>query len=282
MAFFEEVDELGLVERHIRRVTGIEMEQARNLLRVYTVARQRLQVQLATAGSGTFTEAQMGTVLAQLEGAINRLNFELGNETFLGLQLMEEQSVDDSTREIERFEKKFRGISLSLPVDSILASLDRETLLLNRYRSSLASFNATIRDDVQRELTQAVIQRTSYFDAVQRVGQIFPWFRAPKRWQVERIARTELHNIYNVSKMDALGVVKRDFLPGLKKALMHPKDTRIGKDSLALAKLNPIVDIDQPFRFEFKGQKRVFMAPPDRPNDRAILVPFMKEWDEDN
>jgi hypothetical protein len=59
---------------------------------------------------------------------------------------------------------------------------------------------------------------------------------------------------------------------------MHPMDRRTGKDSMELAYEHPTIPIDEPFKFTWKGFTRVFMNPPDRPNDRAVMVPYRKEW----
>jgi hypothetical protein len=75
-----------------------------------------------------------------------------------------------------------------------------------------------------------------------------------------------------------MGIVKDKYIPGLKKALIHPMDARTADDSKMLSKINPIVDINEPFRYTYGKHERVFMYPPDRPNDRAILVPYKKEW----
>lgn len=280
MAFFEEVDQLGIIERHIRRVTGLEMEQARNMMREYTAARKSLTQQLLAADSGSFTEAKLANTLAQVETALTALNARLEDEIAFGSDTMVEQSAEDAAKEVSRFEKEFRGVSLDIPVSSVLSSLDRENLLFNRYESSVKSYNEGLRDSIQRELTQAVIQRTSYLQAVQKIGDLLPHFRSPIAWQVQRLVRTELHGIYNVSKMDSFRKVRDDFAPDLKKTLVHPRDGRTSEDSIALAKENPIVDIDKPFKFKWKGKERVFMAPPDRPNDRAILVPYRQDWEE--
>lgn len=281
MPFFEDVDNMGLIERHIRRVTGLEMEQARNLLRVYTKARKQLLDQLHSVPNDTFTEAQMTVVLRQVEAAIEAMKGQLSGETRLGAELMAEQSAEDAIKEVERFEREFVGVSQNIPVQSVLASLDSGNLLLNKFGSSIETYNESVRNAVQQELTQLVIQRTNYFTAIQRIGDKIPHFRSPIAWQVQRIARTELHNIYNVSKMQGFAKVRDDFLPDLKKTLIHPMDSRTDEDSKALAKENPIVPIDEPFRFEWNGETRVFMAPPDRPNDRAILVPYREAWEND-
>jgi hypothetical protein len=105
-------------------------------------------------------------------------------------------------------------------------------------------------------------------------------FFAGEEWKLFRIARTELHGVYNLGKMNGMKETRTAYLPDLMKALIHPMDSRTGADSKYLAEIDPIVPIDQPFRYRWQGQVRVFMAPPDRPNDRAILVPYRQAWEE--
>jgi hypothetical protein len=120
-----------------------------------------------------------------------------------------------------------------------------------------------------RDTTERTVQRM-----VSDIGRFF----IGEEWKLTRIARTELHHVYNFSKMMGMGEVRDSTLPDLKKALMHPMDNRTAADSKRLAAENPIVDIDEPFRFKWKGEVRVFQAPPDRPNDRSILVPYREQW----
>lgn len=73
--------------------------------------------------------------------------------------------------------------------------------------------------------------------------------------------------------------IKNDkIIPKLKKGLFHPMDDRTSDDSKYLKNLNPIIDIDKPFRYTWNGKERVFLSPPSRPNDRAILVPIDMDW----
>lgn len=67
-------------------------------------------------------------------------------------------------------------------------------------------------------------------------------------------------------------------IPDLKKTLFHPMDNRTGKDSKRLSQNNPIVPINEPFIEYSTGKKLEYMAPPNRPNDRAILIPYRDEW----
>ena len=67
-------------------------------------------------------------------------------------------------------------------------------------------------------------------------------------------------------------------IPDLKKTLYHPMDKRTGEDSKWLNKNNLIIPVDEPFKYTWNGQVREYMAPPDRPNDRSILIPYRESW----
>ena len=55
-------------------------------------------------------------------------------------------------------------------------------------------------------------------------------------------------------------------------------DKRTGEDSKILARNNPIVPIDEPFVENSTGKELVYMHPPNRPNDRAIMIPYRDSW----
>jgi len=274
MDFFTKVDQSTLVEQHIRKVTGLEMEQGRRLALEYSNARRVLKERIASARFGSFTDVQAKIVLAQLETALKELDKRLSPELALGVEIAADQSIDDLLGEIKVFSKDFEGIRQMIPVDVIIESMDSKNLLLNRFQASIEAYNQSIRDNIQRELTQSLIAKTSYFHVVERIDELL----GLEEWKAARIARTELHNVYNASKQDAMGIVKNKYIPNLQKALIHPMDSRTGDDSKYLSKMNAVVDLTEPFRYEWMGKERIFFYPPDRPNDRAILAPYRKEW----
>jgi len=275
MPFFKDIDQDRLIEKHIRRLTGLEVEQARRLLKVYIRARARIRERLAFVPKGTFTEAQLTIVLVQIEAVIRELSAETNTELLLGVEMSTEQAVEDLISEVNRFQKVFAGINIKLPEDAIIASLEPKNFLINQFQSSINRFNEELRNEIQRVLTQAIIERIPFSKVLARVQNEM----AIEEFKVQRIVRTELHQIYNFSKISSMREIRDKEIPDLKKALVHPMDDRTAEDSKELARIRPVVDIDKPFEFTFKGQKRVFMAPPDRPNDRAILVPFREVWD---
>lgn len=275
MPFFEDIDNSTIVERHIRRLTGLELEQSRRLQRLYIRARNSLRQRLAFTPQGTFTEAQITTTLAELEQVLANLKEVTRTEILLGAQMSTEQAREDLIREANKFRQDFQGISQPLPVNIILETLNPDNFLINQYATSLEAYDQTIRAKIQRTLGQAALERVPLNRVINRMENDL----ATEEYRLLRIARTELHNIYNVSKMKSMVSLRDSDIPKLKKTIINPMDSRTGEDSKFLAAKNPIVEIEKPFKYTYKGQKRTFMAPPDRPNDRGILVPYSSDWD---
>jgi hypothetical protein len=277
--FFNKVDDTNIAERHIRRIIGLETHQAELLIKNYSRARLELRERLKNAVSGSFTEGMLKEVLSQVEATLGQLRNKVRQEMVFGAEGVREQGFEDLTKELNTFRRNFEGIRQDIPLDAVITTLRPDNYLINQYRSSIESYNESLRNDIQRILTQAVIQRKTGLQAVDDLSAKM----SQDEWKIARIVRTELHQIYNLSKIDGMEKVKQDTIPNLKKALIHPMDLRTGKDSKILANINPIVDIGQPFKYSFRqGDKtitRTFMAPPDRPNDRAILIPYSQDWE---
>jgi hypothetical protein len=159
-----------------------------------------------------------------------------------------------------------------------LAATDPNAFLLNKYQASLDAYGADLRSQITSNIVQSMVMRDTQDRTVARLVSDTNRFFLGEEWKLNRIVRTEMANVYNFSKMQGMGEVKSNTIPDLKKTLMHPMDKRTGDDSKELARINPVVDIDEPFVFEWRGQKRVFQFPPDRPNDRSILVPYREVW----
>jgi hypothetical protein len=191
---------------------------------------------------------------------------------------MSSRGVFHVEREINKFEKYFEGSTQPIDLESILLASEANTFLVNKFEVSIDAYSADLRSQITSNLVQGLALRDTNQRTVSQINQDVGRFFLGEEWKINRIVRTEMHNIYNFSKLNALDAAT-ETLPDLKKSLMHPMDARTGDDSKKLARENPVVDIDEPFRFTFKGKVRIFMFPPDRPNDRSILVPFRESWD---
>lgn len=275
MSFFLEIDTLSIFEKNASRIEALEMRQARRLMREYRLAAESLKTKLLAAPDNSFTEARLQATLAEVEATLSILKRRVKGELDSSFKITREQGIEDSVREVSKLEKHFTGVSANLPIDDIIDAINPENYLFNQFESSIDTYSAGVRNRLQSILTQGLIQKKPWTMMVYEASNSFPG----EEWQLARIVRTELHNIYGVSKMNGFLQVRQDHLPDLKKTLYHPLDARTGEDSQFLIRNPLIVDIDEPFRYKWKGKMREFMNPPDRPNDRSILIPYREAWE---
>lgn len=285
--FFNDPTVETIVQRNIERVSALEEVQQRKLLRVFRRVRQDLNDRLLTIPEGTFTEQQLNVTLVQVQAAIQAIKSDLKNGMVESSAILASRGVRDLIVEVQRFSKKFEGTVQPLNIDAVLAATNAQNFLLNKHQASIDAYGESLRSQITTILTQSMALRDTSGRTVSRLVSGVGKFFQGEEFKLNRIVRTELHNIYNFSKLSGMQDTKDTDIPDLKKSLMHPIDARTGEDSKQLADKNPIVDIDEPFIFIFrrrlkdgtiKEERREFMFPPDRPNDRAILVPFREEW----
>jgi hypothetical protein len=274
MTIIEQIEATTLIEKHIRRVIGLQNTQASVLLKHYKLAQKRIEARLLTTTRGSFTEAQLKIVLGLIDTALVALERKIIGEIRIGVDMLQDQAIEDLVKEFNYFEKEFRGILQPIPLDIVLESTKKQNYLFNQYKSSIRSYNLQLRSQMEHVMSQSLIEKVNAHVMVHRIMRSF----ANEQWKVHRIVRTELHNIYNVSKTKGMMIMKKKYASDLKKGLIHPMDERTGEDSKELAKMNPIIDIDKKFVQIYNGKKYVFMVPPNRPNDRAILIPVRKSW----
>lgn len=271
--FFTEVDSLGIVENHIQEVLKLEGDQARQVLKEYSEIRKDLVDRLSRTGKGTFSSQHLRGTLAQVSGAITALQKHLNGASIQSSYQLALKGVTHLTKELQVFDRKFTGAVTPINLNAALVAHDTSQLLIAKYKANTDKYGADLYSQVANGLFSASLGETSYYDVVGRVSNFF----VGKEWELHRIMRTELHGVYNRAKID--GMIKlQDDLPDLKKTLMHPMDERTGMDSKLAASLQLVADIDQPFVYTWEGKQRVFMNPPDRPNDRAVMIPYRETW----
>lgn len=275
MDFFDELDAISILERNSNRIEGMQMQQVKKMIKLYRQAREGLKQSLLMAPDNTFTEAKLKSALLQVEDGLKRLQARARGDIQTAQADFTEQGASDSVKEVSSMERHFTGLSVGLPMDAIIESVEPDNFLFNQFDTSMLTYNQGLRNSFQNVLGQNLLQQKTWSQSVFDMEQVFD----AQEWMLARIVRTELHNIYNVSKMKGFGNIQENYLPDLKKTMYHPMDSRTGEDSIAMSRQDMVVPIDEPFRFEWKGKKYVFICPPNRPNDRAILIPYRKSWD---
>ena len=278
MPFFEDIDGMKVLERNSMRIEGLEIRQTKKLIKIFNIGLKDLRERIIDAPSNTFTQARMKTTIIQIEEALNVLKRSTRSQLQLSFDLFSDDGIENAAQEINALEKLFTGIASPISIDKVLESTKKQNFLFNQFESSVDAYSVDLRNRFQHILGQGILQKKTLSQVVADLHQESNL----SEWRLARIARTELHQIYNVSKMNGFRTIKKDYFPDLKKTLYHPMDSRTGEDSKTLAKENPVVDLDAPFVFKYNGQERKFQTPPDRPNDRAILIPYRDTYDNDN
>lgn len=285
--FFEDETVLDLVERQIQKVDALTETEQRRLLKTFKSARRELNDRLLVVPEGTFTEQSLRITLVQIDGMIQAINSDLKRGLVDASEIMSQRSIKDLSREITKFQTHFLGAATPVNVDSLVAAQETNNFLINKHEASVDAYSASLRSQITSNIVQSMAMRETSERTVARLRSDVGKFFLGEEWKLNRIARTELRGVYNFSKVNGMRQIREDTLPDLQKALMHPMDHRTGADSKQLAAQNPVVDIDKPFVFTFnrklasgeiRTERREFQFPPDRPNDRAILISFRKEW----
>lgn len=275
MGFFERVDDIGIVEDHIQRVLKLEESQATQLLKRYREIRSRLRDRLEVVEEDTFTAQQLRGVLLQVDSAIDAMRESLRTGMADQAKIMTERGIQDQIEEIKVFSKEFTGAVVPININAQLVMQDTSNFLINRYEASVDSYSEDVRSMLVQVLTNESLMETPYSTVIRRMGAFFQG----EEWKLHRIARTELMHSYGMGKLNSMFEIRKTILPDLMKTLFHPKDHRTAEDSKYVSKLKLVVSLDEPFKYKWRDKWRVFMTPPDRPNDRSILLNYRKEWD---
>jgi len=285
--FFKDTTVRDLLLGTIEKVDSLTETEQRKLLSTFRRVRRDLQDRLLTIPEGTFTQTQLNVTLIQIQAAIQAIKLDLKDQLKNSSQVLADRGIVDLEKEIKVFSKKFEGVEQPLNIDRILIAERASNFLVNKHEASIDAYGESLRSQITSSIVQSMALRNNTERTVSRMVQSIGKFFIGEEWKINRIARTELSNIYNFSKLNTLETVQEEFVPDIMKSLMHPMDSRTGDDSKQLANENPIVAINKPFVFEYtrtlksgevKTERREFLFPPDRPNDRSILVPYRKAW----
>lgn len=153
--------------------------------------------------------------------------------------------------------------------------------LLDKYRKSAEFYGPEAMRAIRTGLSHSIIQEETVDEAVGRVVESDGLFDS-QRWRAERIVRTEMSYSYHVTAQRGLEQLA-PAVPKMMKRLVTTHDDRTGEDSIELD--GQTVPVDQPFvwvvkdaRGEPTGKVVRYMAPPNRPNDRETVIPWLESW----
>jgi hypothetical protein len=293
---------LRAVAAHRERLEKVATVQAAaKMKKLYDKAQEELVARIARTaklGKGdTFTAHQQRIVIAQLRQGQALIAKKLAGDMTPLSKAAQEASLKGLVEDISKLHKAFTGSEISLPTDEarVFAGVvaQRQPSLIRMHQSSMQRYGVGVAQKVEQKLALGLIQGDTPQDVYQDVTDTIDgeWY------QGERIVRTELAYAFNATHADGIKE-NANQLPELMQRWEEqcddngePLDDRVGVDSIALhGQVAPpggvfTMPATAP-RPDAKGNTKVSLSlvglswdfPPNRPNDRAVLSPWMPDW----
>jgi hypothetical protein len=278
-----------LFERHLSQLKRHMLRNGvKGLDRLYKEARADLYEQLLRAGgkaSKTPTAIQLKAMIAQVDGILktlgNRVYQHLQNIGKTSAQLGAKHGVD----EYKILAKHFTGTEPVLPLEraATFANLvsDQNASLLRRYQLVSQTWTTSAIHAMEQSLAVGTLAQKpleDLIDLVMKKGGILDG----ERWKAERIVRTETSYAHGSTKFRTMKQNQEDLGIEMHKRLIATFDDRTGDDSFLVH--GQTVPVDQPFRWKHKRRGvwvvDEYMHPPNRPNDREVVIPWDPKWEE--
>lgn len=266
-----------LLRSHLREMLKLERKSVTALLPIYEQAERELTARIlaldARGAGDTFTATHHAAILAQLRSSLavmrQQLAGALSDEFTSAMATGRRQGLAEIT-DLERrlaaseYLDRLSTISPVIPAQHVALIAEPQALLL-------AKFSDGVYTAVSRELAVAMVSGESIPKAARRlVGEI-----KGQRWQLERIARTEIAQAMNHGHFSALRDVA-EAVPeiGLKKQWSAHLDGRTSRRCQGLHL--QVREVGEEFRAR-DGWRGHF--PPAHPNCRSRVMPYSPRWE---
>lgn len=288
---------------HAKRIDRlIERGGVARIKKLYGEAQAKLEAKLARAigrAAAPFTIHQYRVLLAQVRYGQMQIANRVGDESARVTVETQTDALRGLVAQIKKLEETHDETSTTLPIEEaarFAGVLDkRKTSLLAQTRRSMANYGAQVVRRVEQDLALSLATGATNGEAVESVAKIAD----VEFWRAERIVRTELSHAAHATIMDgiaesatALALYAR--WTELVSESGTPLDDRVGADSVAMhgqvakpGELFTMPDSATSIRVHTRyGESRVseemigrqWSHPPNRPHDRATVVPWRPSW----
>ena len=277
----------------------IDRGSVERLKSVYTKASAEVLAKLERLGRGSssFTAHHLHMALAQLKAGQIYIDDQMLGELNAATREAQVESLHTLVRNYKRLEKHFTGHATVLPIEEaarFAGVIDKSRgSLLRQHKTSIKRYGMVVIEKAQDAMSVSAASGESLDGAIGRVHEVVQgeW------WAAERIARTESCWAYNSSHAEGIKEIAKED-SALEQQWSEfcapdgsPLDIRVGVDSIALngqvAAPGGVFTMPATAPFpDAKGNTQVDASlvgkswefPPDRPNDRATILPWKKEW----
>lgn len=236
---------------------------------------------LSGAGRGSFTATQLRSSLAQVHAVLVPLTRGMRSTILDHGKAAAQEAGAGTVKYLRDADKAFTGVSEALPIREVSvlseavsgaeASLLRRLAVTDQDPGVLGRYGVNTIALMERELQIALVTKKPWEDV--RAGLIAksPFLQGQPAYWAERIVRTETMGAYNRAGWEAIREADAQ-LGDMVKILSAHFDDRTGSDSYAVHG-----QIRRPEQ-AFEWWDGLYQHPPNRPNDREVVVPHRVTW----
>lgn len=265
---------IARMRRNLGRLSGAALDRQ---IRLVSATIRQMQRDLARAHRGTWTEMSKAAALVVLRAGLADMYRRQGEALGEDLARTTDVSWKDARVYLRVADKAFLGAARPLRFEAA-GWLEREAAVVGQtrlanYRVSLARYGSTLSQAVEDAASRAVLLGRSYEHAIDEVAARLRAEAGLREWEIRRLVQTEVSAAYNTVQLDAMIEEDTPEDPMLKR-LVATFDRKTGRDSVMLhGQTRPV---REPFYDASRG--REYMAPPNRPHDREIVVGWRKGY----
>lgn len=285
-----------LVENRRAALSFVNAAGSKKLNTVMGAAELELTQRLASIQSttATFTRSQLESALVQLRQVIGGVQGGMKETLLDGAGSAANLGARGTIDYLSRIERQFKGIGTQgMALDEALmferAHVGARASILRRLASSgqdapgapakpheakpgiLQRYSINVIGKFEQTMQVGLLARSSWSDMRAKITGESPFLQgAPRHW-ADRIVRTEMMGAYNRAGWEANREAD-DQLGDMVKILSATFDDRTGSDSFAVH--GQVRRTDQAFQSWYG----LYQHPPNRPNDREIVVPHRMSW----
>lgn len=286
---------------HRARLGRLMNGAERDLSDLYDEAAGEMTRKIRTAvvrlGGDSFTVHHHRVAMAQIREGQKILSARLADRLGEHSEQAQVESIRSLSADVSRLQRRYVGSEVALPIEEAATFQGlihrRRSSLLKMHRESMARYGAETVQKMERQLSLGLLEEETPGEVSDRLDG----FVDRQRYRAIRIARTETAYAYNAGHRDGIARAAKELDTLMSQWHEHADeqgrylDDRVAVDSLAmhLQVAAPGEVFTQPARSptpDADGETIVpeslagdsWEFPPNRPNDRSVLIPWMKAW----
>jgi hypothetical protein len=269
-------DARAIVEAMHGDLDRFQARLRRRSLKILRSSMIELRAELFNARIGEWGAASNLAALSLAGSAVERLQTRQAAALGRALPAVAKASQGRQADLLHALDAKYSGAVRPLRFDTLAWLEDRSAsqIRLRQFPRSFARYGAAATSEIEEALAKLALTGEPWTKARAKVWGAVKGVVGDRQWMVDRILRTETAAIYNGTALAAMEAEDTPDDPMFKR-LVSIFDNVTGQDSYG--QHGQIRRVRNPFQ-DSKG--RLYQAPPNRPHDRAVVIPHRASWGE--